>query len=178
MSNTSQVRDTPRRDYRARNILSDLHSRCSWLWKSEQSGQRVLLDDSVKGITHLQNTLTTSGRRNVMKGFVRIPNKLFELKLSVYEFTVMCYLDRCINSYTGMCFPSYNKISTDMNISRSTVIRAVKSLKEKGIIDVRNNFENHYQRSNNYKLTHTPFHWATGLCSERNTNKTNRRINV
>ena len=87
-----------------------------------------------------------------MKGFVRIPNKLFELKLSVYEFAVMCYLYRCRNSYTGMCFPSYNKISTDMNISRSTVIRAIKSLKEKGIIRVRNNFENHFQRSNDYEL--------------------------
>ena len=87
-----------------------------------------------------------------MKGFVRIPYKLFELKLSVYEFAVMCYLYRCRNSYTGMCFPSYNKISTDMNISRSTVIRAVKSLKEKGIIRVRNNFSNHCQRSNDYEL--------------------------
>lgn len=37
-------------------------------------------------------------------------------------------------------------------MSRSTVIRAVKSLKEKGIIRVRNNFENHYQRSNDYEL--------------------------
>ncbi|MBQ8883220.1 MAG: helix-turn-helix domain-containing protein, partial [Oscillospiraceae bacterium] len=58
-----------------------------------------------------------------MNGFVCIPNKIFELKLNVYEFAVMCYLYRCRNSTTGECFPSYNKISTDMNISRSTVIR-------------------------------------------------------
>ncbi len=93
-----------------------------------------------------------------MNGFVRIPNKIFELRLNAYEFSVLCYLFKCRNSMTGECFPSYNKISTDMNISRSTVIRTVKSLKEKGIIDVRNNFSNHYQRSNNYKLTHLPFH--------------------
>ena len=87
-----------------------------------------------------------------MKGFVRIPNKLFELKLSVYEFAVMCYLYRCRNSVTSKCFPSYNRIAKECNMSRSTVIRAVKSLKEKGIIRVRNNFENHYQRSNDYEL--------------------------
>ena len=87
-----------------------------------------------------------------MKGFVRISNKLFELKLNVYEFAVMCYLLKCRNSVTGKCFPSYNRIAKECNMSRSTVIRAVKSLKEKGIIRVRNNFENHYQRSNDYEL--------------------------
>ena len=87
-----------------------------------------------------------------MKGFVRIPNKLFELKLSVYEFAVMCYLCKCRNSVTGKCFPSYNRIAKECNMSRSTVIRAVKSLKEKGIIRVRNNFSNHFQRSNDYEL--------------------------
>ena len=87
-----------------------------------------------------------------MKGFVRIPNKIFELKLNPYEFCVLCYLCKCRNSVTGKCFPSYNKIACECNMSRSTVIRAVKFLKEKGIIKVKNNFENHHQRCNDYEM--------------------------
>ncbi len=87
-----------------------------------------------------------------MKGFVKIPNTAFDLHLSPIEFYVLCYLYKCRNSVTGKCFPSYNRIVSDCHISHSSVARAVKSLKEKGIIRVRYNYENHYQRSNDYEL--------------------------
>ncbi len=84
--------------------------------------------------------------------FVKLPYEVFELKLTPIEFYVLCYLLKCRNSVTGKCFPSYNRITKDCHISRSSVARAVKSLKEKGVIKVRNNFENHIQRSNDYEL--------------------------
>ncbi len=87
-----------------------------------------------------------------MKGFVKIPNTAFEMQLSPIEFYVLCYLYKCRNSVTGKCFPSYNRIVRDCHISRSSVARAVKALKEKGIIRVRYNYKNHIQRSNDYEL--------------------------
>ncbi len=87
-----------------------------------------------------------------MENFTRIPNTVFDLHLSPIEFYVLCYLYKCRNSVTGKCFPSYKRIATDCNISISSVARAVKSLKEKGIIRVRYNYENHIQRSNDYEL--------------------------
>lgn len=87
-----------------------------------------------------------------MKGFVKIPNTAFEMKLSPIEFYVLCYLCKCRNSVTRKCFPSYNRIVSDCHISRSSVARAIKSLKEKGIIRVRYNYENHIQRCNSYEL--------------------------
>lgn len=87
-----------------------------------------------------------------MENFTRIPNSAFEMKLTPIEFYVLCYLCKCRNSVTGKCFPSYNRIVSDCHICRSSVARAVKSLKEKGIIRVRYNYENHIQRSNDYEL--------------------------
>ena len=87
-----------------------------------------------------------------MENFTRIPNNAFDLELSSIEFHVLCYLLKCRNSVTGKCFPSYNRIVSDCHISRSSVARAIKSLKEKGIIRVRYNYENHIQRCNSYEL--------------------------
>ena len=87
-----------------------------------------------------------------MENFTRIPNIAFEMQLSPIEFYVLCYLLKCRNSVTGKCFPSYKKIASDCHISRSSVARAVKALKEKGIIRVRYNYENHIQRNNSYEI--------------------------
>ena len=87
-----------------------------------------------------------------MQNFTRIPNTAFDLQLSPIEFYVLCCLLKCRNSVTGKCFPSYNKIASVCHISRSSVARAAKALKEKGIIRVRYNYENHIQRNNSYEI--------------------------
>ncbi len=84
--------------------------------------------------------------------YFKVPNHVFDLNLTPIEFCVLCYLLKCRNSVTGKCFPSYNKIASDCHISRSSVARAVKALKEKGIIRVRYNYENHIQRNNSYEI--------------------------
>ncbi len=90
-----------------------------------------------------------------MKGFVKIPNTAFEMKLSPIEFYVLCYLFKCRNSVTGKCFPSYSKIVTDCHICRSSVVKAVKHLEEKNIITVTRNYRRQVMRSNSYEI-HLP----------------------
>lgn len=90
-----------------------------------------------------------------MQNFTCIPNSAFELQLSPIEFYVLCYLCKCRNSVTGKCFPSYNRISTDCKISRSSVVKAVKQLSMKGIISVTHNYRKQIMRSNSYEI-HLP----------------------
>ena len=84
--------------------------------------------------------------------YFKVPNHVFNLNLTPIEFYVLCFLLKCRNSVTGKCFPSYSKIASDCHISRSSVARAAKALKEKGIIRVRYNYENHIQRNNSYEI--------------------------
>ena len=87
-----------------------------------------------------------------MKGYVKIPNTAFEMKLSPIEFYVLCYLLKCTNSVTGKCFPSYSRIERDCHISRSSVVKAVKQLEEKNIITVTRNYRRQVMRSNSYEI--------------------------
>ena len=90
-----------------------------------------------------------------MKGYVKIPNTAFEMKLSAIEFYVLCYLCKCRNSVTGKCFPSYSRIEKDCHISRSSVVKAVKQLEEKNIITVTRNYRRQVMRSNSYEINLT-----------------------
>ncbi len=87
-----------------------------------------------------------------MKGYVKIPNTAFEMKLSAIEFYVLCYLCKCRNSVTGKCFPSYSRIEKDCHICRSSVVKAVKKLEEKNIITVTRNYRRQVMRSNSYEI--------------------------
>ncbi len=87
-----------------------------------------------------------------MKNFTRIPNSAFDLHLSSIEFHVLCYLLKCRNSVTGKCFPSYSRIERDCHISRSSVVKAVKQLEEKGVITVTRNYRKKVMRSNSYEI--------------------------
>ena len=87
-----------------------------------------------------------------MKGYVKIPNTAYDLHLSPIEFYVLCYLLKCRNSVTGKCFPSYNRIVSDCRISRSSVVKAVKQLEEKGVITVTRNYRRQVMRSNSYEI--------------------------
>ncbi len=87
--------------------------------------------------------------------FVKLPYEVFELKLTPIEFYVLCYLLKCRNSVTGKCFPSYNRITKDCHISRSSVVKAVKQLKEKDIISVTHNYRRQVMRNNSYEINLT-----------------------
>ena len=87
--------------------------------------------------------------------FVKLPYEVFELNLTPIEFYVLCYLLKCRNSVTGKCFPSYNRIANECHISRSSVVKAVKQLKEKDIISVTHNYHRQVMRSNSYEINLT-----------------------
>jgi DNA-binding transcriptional MocR family regulator len=59
-------------------------------------------------------------------------------------------IKRHYNWLTGQCTPSYNRIAEICNLSRRTVIRNVKRLKEVGLIDPQMRFTDEGQTSNQY----------------------------
>jgi DNA-binding MarR family transcriptional regulator len=65
--------------------------------------------------------------------FTKVPNKLFELNLTIIEFGIMVYLlKHDLDKFT----PSQRLIAEQMNIHRDTVRIAINSLKAKGLITV------------------------------------------
>jgi predicted transcriptional regulator len=69
-------------------------------------------------------------------GFFQSPNCIFDVEdLSTYEKICYLYLCRCADR-DMKSFPSYNTIANKMSANRSTAIKAVKSLEEKGYLQV------------------------------------------
>ena len=71
-------------------------------------------------------------------------------KIGAYGLAVYTIIKRHYNWATGQCTPSYNRIAQICKISRSTVKRAVKSLKAFGLIDPQMRFTDDGQTSNQY----------------------------
>jgi hypothetical protein len=71
-------------------------------------------------------------------------------KIGAYGLAVYTIIKRHYNWATGQCTPSYNRIAQMCKISRSTVKRAVKSLKAFGLIDAKMRFADDGQTSNQY----------------------------
>jgi Helix-turn-helix domain len=71
-------------------------------------------------------------------------------KIGAYGLAVYTIIKRHYNWATGQCTPSYNRIAEMCKISRSTVKRAVKSLKAFGLIDPQMRFTDDGQTSNQY----------------------------
>lgn len=65
--------------------------------------------------------------------YFQTPNSIFEAGLNEHELVTYVYLARCGN-HGGQAFPSYKDIADKCGISRSTAIRSVKSLEEKGLL--------------------------------------------
>lgn len=87
-----------------------------------------------------------------MKEYFKVPNKIFELKLTPIEFCVLCYLHRCRNETSQECFPSKRNIARSCNIAVSSVSKAIRNLAEKNLITVKHNYSDHVQQSNSYVL--------------------------
>jgi len=66
--------------------------------------------------------------------------------LSANEKFFLITLLQFRNNQTALCFPSYDTLSRLMSLSRSTVIRTAKSLRDKGLLDSRKELgkANHY----------------------------------
>ncbi len=87
------------------------------------------------------------------EGYGIIPKKLMRSKLKIHEKAVLAYM----LSYTGggcECFPSYERIAADMQISKSTVAKIIKKITESGYIRKERLYPNDPMKHNNkYVLT-------------------------
>lgn len=86
-------------------------------------------------------------------GYFHAPNKIFEVDdLKVHDKIVYLYLCRCGHNSTA--FPSYNGIAKKCSISKSSAIRAVKALQDKGLLikHTRRNSHDDRNKSNVYEV--------------------------
>jgi hypothetical protein len=73
-------------------------------------------------------------------------------KIDLRGLGIYMVIKRHYNWLTGQCTPSYNRIAELCNLSRRTVIRYVKRLKEAGLIDPQMRFTDEGQTSNQYEF--------------------------
>ena len=79
--------------------------------------------------------------------FFMVPNSVIdEAGLSAHEKAVFAVLARHRNKSTNECFPGLAKIMRLTPASKPTVIKAIRSLLEKGLISMRVEGEKHLQR--------------------------------
>ena len=82
-----------------------------------------------------------------MKGYFRVPNSVFNLKLTRIELVALIYLYRCSNNSDA--FPSHSTIAKNCKMSDRSVARVIKTLESKGLIKV----QRHHRKVNHYSVT-------------------------
>lgn len=84
-------------------------------------------------MSKLRRTAPPIGWEHVRNCFP-MPNELFLFDLSANALAVYIYLLYCANRHTGQCHPSMPTMAKKLHLSRSTVLRCVKTLEEAGLI--------------------------------------------
>ena len=74
--------------------------------------------------------------------FFRVSNNVFKQDLNIYEIGVYTAICRFVNNDTKMAYPSLQKITDLLKISKRQVIRCIKILVDKGIIFKKQGKEN------------------------------------
>lgn len=69
------------------------------------------------------------------KEFFRLPNNIFDLRLTPIQFTTYAYLVCCAGS-KGYCWPSIKTISDRTGISKTSVNEHLKVLANRQIIEI------------------------------------------
>ena len=81
--------------------------------------------------------------------FTNILNKLItDINISTAEFRILCYLLMRAGNQ-DICYPSLNTISKDIDISLSTVKRAIGDLERAGFIDKERRYRQDGSNSSN-----------------------------
>lgn len=84
-------------------------------------------------VTEIRNTYTKwleDGR------FFLLPNAIFTLGLSPGEMTVYAYLIFCEDRKSHQCWPSIGRISQYTGMSANTVVKNIRQLEDKRLINV------------------------------------------
>lgn len=80
-----------------------------------------------------------------------MPNKIFDENFSPYEFMIYCFLVS-VGDSKGVSFWSVPKKAKKCNMCPTTCRNTLKSLKEKGYIDITQRFFESAQQSNIYTV--------------------------
>ena len=67
--------------------------------------------------------------------YFKVPNLVFQTDLSGGEILVYSYLLYCEDRATFTCYPSLKKIGAAVGMTKNTVAKYVRGLKEKGLIE-------------------------------------------
>ena len=85
------------------------------------------------------------------KNFYMMPNDIFSLGLDPFEFMILSYLVRRMNSVSE-CWPSFKTMSMDLGISVSTLEDRIAKLEKRKLISVRKYTGSGKHRNNVYTL--------------------------
>ena len=85
------------------------------------------------GVDFLKNTYTN---RSPLGHYFLLPNEIFILGLSPGELSVYAYLIFCEDRKTHQCWPSIGRISQYTGMSANTVVKNIRQLEDKRLINV------------------------------------------
>lgn len=85
------------------------------------------------------------------KNFYMMPNDVFSLGLDPYEFMILSYLVRRMNS-DSECWPSFKTMSEDLGISVSTLEDRIAKMCKRKLISVVKYASNGKYRNNVYTI--------------------------
>ena len=85
------------------------------------------------------------------KNFYMMPNDVFKLGLDPYEFMILSYLVRRMNS-DSECWPSFKTMSMDFDVSVSTLEDRIAKLEKRKLISVWKYTGSGKHRNNVYTL--------------------------
>ena len=80
-----------------------------------------------------------------------MPNKIFDENFSPHEFMIYCFLVS-VGDSKGVSFWSVPKMAKKCNMCPTTCRNTLKSLEEKGYIDITQRFFENAQQSNIYTI--------------------------
>ena len=83
--------------------------------------------------TEIKNTYTN---RSPLGHYFLLPNEIFTLGLSPGELSVYAYLIFCEDRKTHQCWPSIGRISQYTGMSANTVVKNIRQLEDKRLINV------------------------------------------
>ena len=91
-----------------------------------------------------------------IRNYFPVPNEIFRLGLSGGEILVYCYLMYCEDRTTYTCHPSYTTIGNAVGMSKRTVMKYVRTLEDKGLIETEpTTVTNHEGKNWNGNLKYT-----------------------
>ena len=70
-----------------------------------------------------------------VRDFFPMPNTIFDLGLTAEEIAIYAFLLRCEDRRTFTCYPSLKTIGRAIGKSKNTVIKYVRMLEDKGLIN-------------------------------------------